>query len=117
MRRYDTDGDGKINDKEEKVGSRRIAIEYKRKFKALRPPPGDMKAKSRSTRRGMNARNVDIMKRLKTLKKFKKALTACSENPKGKGCVSMYICSLHMLEAFFCKNSFVTLFFPIDSHP
>ena len=91
MRRYDTDGDGKINDKEEKVGSRRIAIEYKRKFKALRPPPGDMKARSRSTRRGMNARNVDIMKRLKTLKKFKKALTACSENPKGKGCVSLHM--------------------------
>ena len=90
MRRYDSDGDGKINDKEEKVGSRRIAIEYKRKFKALRPPPGDMKARSRSTRRGTNVRKVDIMNRMKTLKKFKKSLTACSDNPKRKGCVSNY---------------------------
>ena len=80
--KYDSNGDGKIDEDEKNKGSRRIATEYKKKFKSLRP------SSKRTSTRGTRTREEDITNRLKTLKKFKKTLAACSENPRGKGCVS-----------------------------
>jgi len=80
LERYDNNGDGKIDDNEQNKASRQIVTEYKRKFKALRPTPKG------NLRRGTNTKRRDIMKRLETLKKFKKSLLACSENPREKGC-------------------------------
>ena len=60
-----------------------IVTEYKRRFKALRPTPKE------NLRRGTNTRRRDIMKRMDTLKKFKKSLKDCSENPRKKGCVNI----------------------------
>merc|ERR1712008_669164 len=65
--KYDSNGDGKID-------------EDKKKFKSLRP------SSKRTSARGTHTREEDITNRLKTLKKFKKTLAACSENPRGKGC-------------------------------
>ena len=81
--KYDSNGDGKIDEDEKNKGSRRIATEYKKKFKSLRPS-----SSKRTSTRGTRTREEDITNRLKTLKKFKKTLAACSENPRGKGCVS-----------------------------
>jgi hypothetical protein len=78
--KYDSNGDGKIDEDEKNKGSRRIATEYKKKFKSLRP------SSKRTSTRGTRTREEDITNRLKTLKKFKKTLAACSENPRGKGC-------------------------------
>jgi len=80
LEKYDINGDGRIDDDEKNKASTRIATEYKRKFKALRPTPKG------NSKRGTNTKRRDIMKRLETLKKFKKSLTACSENPRKKGC-------------------------------
>ena len=80
--KYDSNGDGKIDEDEKNKGSRRIVTEYKKKFKSLRP------SSKRTSTRGIRTREEDITNRLKTLKKFKKTLAACSENPRGKGCVS-----------------------------
>merc|ERR1711956_12762 len=78
--KYDSNGDGKIDEDEKNQGSRRIVTEYKKKFKSLRP------SSKRTSTRGIRTREEDITNRLKTLKKFKKTLAACSENPRGKGC-------------------------------
>merc|ERR1712008_493265 len=78
--KYDSNGDGKIDEDEKNKGSRRIVTEYKKKFKSLRP------SSKRTSARGTRTREEDITNRLKTLKKFKKTLAACSENPRGKGC-------------------------------
>ena len=83
MEKYDNNRDGRIDRNEQNKASRRIINEYKRKFKALRPTPKG------NLRRGVNTKRKDIMKRMETLKKYKKSLSACSENPRGKGCVNI----------------------------
>jgi len=80
LEKYDTNRDGRIDGYEKSKASMQIVTEYKRRFKALRPTPKE------NLRRGANTRRRDIMKRMDTLKKFKKSLTDCSKNPRKKGC-------------------------------